>query len=35
VLTTTIEGLLEEDFRDRIVPFDRTAARAYASIAAA
>ena len=34
-LTTAIEGVLEEDFRDRILPFDRTAARAYATIAAA
>jgi len=33
-LTTAIEGLLEEDFRDRILPFDRAAARAYATIAA-
>jgi toxin FitB len=33
-LTTAIEGLLEEDFRDRILPFDRAAARAYAAIAA-
>ena len=33
-LTTAIEGLLEEDFRDRILSFDRPAARAYASIAA-
>ena len=33
-LTTAIEGLLEEDFRDRILPFDRPAARAYAAIAA-
>jgi predicted nucleic acid-binding protein len=33
-LTTAIEGLLDEDFRDRILPFDRTAARAYATIAA-
>ena len=34
VLTTAIEGLLDEDFRDRILPFDRPAARAYATIAA-
>lgn len=34
-LTTAIEGLLDEDFRDRILPFDRAAARAYATIAAA
>jgi predicted nucleic acid-binding protein len=33
-LTTAIEGLLEEDLRDRILPFDRAAARAYATIAA-
>ena len=33
-LTQAIEGLLEEDFRDRILPFDRAAARAYAAIAA-
>ena len=33
-LTSAIEGLLEEDFRDRILPFDRAAARAYATIAA-
>jgi predicted nucleic acid-binding protein len=33
-LTTAIEGLLDEDFRDRILPFDRAAARAYATIAA-
>ena len=33
-LTTVIEGLLDEDFRDRILPFDRPAARAYATIAA-
>ena len=33
-LTTAIEGLLEEDFRDRILSFDRPAARAYAAIAA-
>jgi predicted nucleic acid-binding protein len=34
-LTTAIEGLLDEDFRDRILTFDRDAARAYATIAAA
>ena len=34
-LTTAIEGLLAEEFRDRILPFDRAAARAYATIAAA
>ena len=33
-LSTAIEGLLDEDFRDRILPFDRAAARAYATIAA-
>ncbi|MFN5511266.1 MAG: type II toxin-antitoxin system VapC family toxin [Burkholderiales bacterium] len=35
MLSNAIEGLLEEDFRDRILPFDRPAARAYATIAAA
>ena len=34
VLSRAIEGMLEEDFRDRILPFDRPAARAYAAIAA-
>jgi predicted nucleic acid-binding protein len=34
-LTKAIEGILEEDFRDRILPFDRDAAGAYAVIAAA
>ena len=33
-LTTAIEGLLDEDFRGRVLPFDRAAARAYATIAA-
>ena len=33
-LSRAIEGMLEEDFRDRILPFDRSAARAYAAIAA-
>ena len=33
-LTKAIEGILEEDFRDRILPFDRAAASAYAAIAA-
>jgi len=33
-LAQAIEGMLEEDFRDRILPFDREAARAYAAIAA-
>jgi predicted nucleic acid-binding protein len=34
-LTKAIEGILEEDFRDRILPYDRDAAGAYAVIAAA
>ena len=34
-LTTAIEGLLGEDFRDRILAFDRAAARLYAMIAGA
>ena len=33
-LAKAIENMLEEDFRDRILPFDRAAARAYAAIAA-
>lgn len=33
-LSRAIEGILEEDFRDRILPFDRAAASAYAAIAA-
>ncbi|MFN7835399.1 MAG: PIN domain-containing protein [Burkholderiaceae bacterium] len=33
-LAKAIEGILEEDFRDRILPFDRAAANAYAAIAA-
>jgi predicted nucleic acid-binding protein len=33
-LAKAIEGILEEDFRDRILPFDRAAACAYAAIAA-
>ena len=33
-LAEAIEGMLEEDFLDRILPFDRAAARAYATIAA-
>jgi len=33
-LAKAIEGILEEDFRDRILPFDRAAASAYAAIAA-
>jgi len=32
--TKAIEGVLEEDFRDRILPFDRQAASTYATIAA-
>ncbi len=34
-LATAIEGILREDFEDRILPFDSSAARAYANIAAA
>ena len=34
-LTKAIDDILEEDFRDRILPFDRDAAGAYAVIAAA
>ena len=30
---TALEGMLEEDFRDRVLPFAREAARAYAAIA--
>lgn len=33
-LAQAVEGMLDEDFRDRILPFDREAARAYAAIAA-
>jgi hypothetical protein len=33
-LGKAVEGILEEDFRGRILPFDREAARAYAAIAA-
>ena len=33
-LSKAIEGILEEDFRARILPFDRAAARIYAVIAA-
>ena len=33
-LSKAIDGVLREDFRDRILPFDRAAARAYAAIAA-
>ena len=34
-LSAAIEGILREDFEDRILPFDSEAARAYANIAAA
>jgi predicted nucleic acid-binding protein len=34
-LAEAIEGMLDDDFRDRILPFNREAARAYAAIAAA
>lgn len=34
-LAEAVDAVLEEDFRDRILPFDRLAARAYAAIAAA
>ena len=33
-LADAIEAMLEEDFRDRILPFGRDAAQAYAAIAA-
>ena len=33
-LSEAIEGILEEDFHERILPFDRVAARAYVDIAA-
>ncbi len=33
-LSKAIEGILEEDFHDRILSFERAAARAYAAIAA-
>jgi len=33
-LVKAVEGILEEDLRDRVLPFDRQAARAHASIAA-
>lgn len=33
-LGAAIDGMLDEDFRDRILPFDRDAASAYAVIAA-
>ncbi len=32
-LASAIEGILREDFAERILPFDSTAARAYAEIA--
>jgi predicted nucleic acid-binding protein len=34
ILSEAIEDMLEKDFRERILPFDRAAARAYAAIAA-
>ena len=34
-LTKAIEGILDEDFRGRILPFDSAAAKAYAAIARA
>jgi predicted nucleic acid-binding protein len=33
-LAEAIDAMLEEDFRDRILPFDSAAAQAYAAIAA-
>jgi hypothetical protein len=33
-LVTAMESILEGEFRDRILPFDRSAARAYADIGA-
>ena len=33
-LTKAIEGILDQDFRGRILPFDSAAAKAYAAIAA-
>ena len=33
-LTKAIEGILDEDFRGRILPFDSAATKAYAAIAA-
>ena len=33
-LAEAIDAMLQEDFRDRILPFDTTAAQAYAAIAA-
>jgi predicted nucleic acid-binding protein len=32
-LTAAVEGILEQEFHGRILPFDREAARAYAAIA--
>ena len=32
-LSAALEGMVEEDFRDRILPFDSAAARSYAVIA--
>ena len=34
-LAAAIEGILRDDFDDRVLPFDSAAARAYANIAAA
>ena len=34
-LTEAVEGMLRDDFRERILPFDSPAAKAYAAIAAA
>lgn len=34
-LARAIKGILEDDFRDRVLPFDRDATHAYAEIAAA
>jgi len=33
-LSAAIEGIMDEDFHNRVLPFDRAAARAYADIAA-
>lgn len=33
-LSAAIDAMLREDFRDRVLPFDRAAAQAYAMIAA-
>jgi len=35
MLVNAIDGLMDQDLRDRFLPFDRAAARAYATIAAA